>query len=153
MEKGRTFETVVGMFVLITAAFFFCYVYTKSGWQGSDTYTLVAKFDKADGLAEGGDVKISGIKVGKIISTEVDPATFFAVVKFYLSKNIRLPSDSSANVVSDGLFGGKYLSITPGAEDDALNDGAEIENTTGPLNLESLIGKFLFSGRGDKEKE
>ncbi len=151
MEKGRTFETVVGFLVLAVAVFFFNYVYTKTGWQGLDTYTLTAKFDKADGLSEGGDVKISGIKVGKIISTEVDPSTFFAVIKFYISKDIKLPKDSSASVTSDGLFGGKYLSLTPGGEDETLQEGEEIENTTGPINLESLIGKFVFSQ--DKEKK
>ncbi len=153
MEKGRTFETVVGFLVLIVAVFFFNYVYTKTGWQGLDTYTLTAKFDKADGLAEGGDVKISGIKVGKIISTEVDPSTFFAVIKFYVSKDIKLPKDSSANVTSDGLFGGKYLSLTPGGEEETLKEGDEIENTTGPINLESLIGKFVFSQDKEKEKK
>ena len=153
MEKGRTFETVVGFLVLIVAVFFFNYVYTKTGWQGLDTYTLTAKFDKADGLAEGGDVKISGIKVGKIISTEVDPSTFFAVIKFYVSKDIKLPKDSSASVTSDGLFGGKYLSLTPGGEEETLKEGDEIENTTGPINLESLIGKFVFSQDKEKEKK
>lgn len=153
MEKGRTFETVVGFAVLIVAVLFFHYVYTKTGWQGLDTYTLTAKFDKADGLSEGGDVKISGIKVGKIISTEVDPSSFFAVIKFYVSKEIKLPKDTNASVASDGLFGGKYLSLTPGGEDEMLKEGEEIENTTGPINLESLIGKFVFSQDKDKKEE
>ncbi|MDR1982259.1 MAG: outer membrane lipid asymmetry maintenance protein MlaD [Holosporaceae bacterium] len=145
MEKGRTFETIVGVFVLVIAIFFFNYVYTKSGWKGTDGYMLTAKFDKADGLSEGGDVKISGIKVGKIIEMKVDPDSFFAVVKFYVSKELQLPKDSSANVSSDGLFGGKYLSLVPGGDEELLKEGDEIENTSGPLNLESLIGKFVFS--------
>ncbi len=153
MEKGRTFETVVGFLVLFVAVAFFNYVYTKTGWQGLDTYTLTARFDKADGLSEGGDVKVSGIKVGKIISMKVDASSFFAVVKFYVSKDIKLPKDSSANVASDGLFGGKYLSLTPGGEDEFLQEGDEIENTTGPINLESLIGKFMFSQDKDKKEE
>ncbi|MDR0678012.1 MAG: outer membrane lipid asymmetry maintenance protein MlaD [Holosporaceae bacterium] len=145
MEKGRTFETIVGVFVLMVAVFFFNYVYTKSGWRSTDGYMLTAKFDKADGLSEGGDVKISGIKVGKIIKIKVDPESFFAVVTFYVPGELRLPKDTSANVSSDGLFGGKYLSLIPGGDDDFLNEGDEIENTSGPLNLESLIGKFVFS--------
>jgi len=145
MEKGRIFETVVGVCVLIIAACFFNFVYTKSSWRSIDGYVLKAKFDKADGLTEGTDVKISGVRVGKIDNIEVDPKTFFAVVTFHISKDIRLPIDSGASVVSDGLFGGKYLSISPGGEEETLKNGEEIERTTGPVNLEGLIGKFLFS--------
>ncbi|MDR2157805.1 MAG: outer membrane lipid asymmetry maintenance protein MlaD [Holosporaceae bacterium] len=145
MEKGRAFETIVGFFVLIVAIFFFNYVYTKSGLKGVDGYLLTAKFDRADGLAEGTDVKVSGIRVGKVVCTSVDPDTFFAVVKFYVSKELKLPKDTSANVSSDGLFGGKYLSLSPGGDDESLKEGDEIANTTGPINLESLIGKFVFS--------
>ena len=145
MEKGRIFETVVGVFVLVVAACFFNYVYSKSSWKSIEGYVLKARFDKADGLSEGTDVKISGVRVGKIDSIEVDPKTFFAVVTFHISQDIELPTDSSANVASDGLFGGKYLSITPGGEDETLKSGEEIEHTTGPINLEGLIGKFVMS--------
>ena len=145
MEKGRIFETVVGIFVLIIAACFFNFVYTKSSWRSIDGYALKAKFDRADGLTEGTDVKISGVRVGKIDSIEVDPKSFLAIVTFHISKDIKLPVDSAASVNSDGLFGGKYLSISPGGDEETLKNGEEIERTTGPINLESLIGKFLFS--------
>lgn len=151
MEKGRAFETVVGIFVLIVAASFFNFVYSKSSWKSVDGYVLKAKFDKADGLSEGTDVKISGVRVGKIDSIEVDPKTFFAVVTFHISHDIKLPTDSSANVASDGLFGGRYLSITPGGEEETLKNGEEIEHTTGPINLESLIGNFVLSKDDKKE--
>ncbi len=153
MEKGRTFETVVGVFVLIVAAFFFNYVYTKSSWKSIDGYVLKARFDRADGLSEGTDVKVSGVRVGKIDNIEVDPKTFFAIVTFHISKDIHLPSDSSANVASDGLFGGKYLSIVPGGAEETLKNGDEIEETTGPINLESLIGKFVLSKDDADKKE
>lgn len=145
MEKGRIFETVVGICVLIISACFFNFVYMKSSWKSIDGYVLKAKFDRADGLTEGTDVKISGVRVGKIDSIEVDPKSFLAVVTFHISKDIKIPVDSAASVTSDGLFGGKYLSISPGGEDETLKNGEEIERTTGPINLEGLIGKFLFS--------
>lgn len=150
MEKGRTFETIVGAFVLIVAGLFFNYVYHKSSWQNVDGYTLVAHFDHADGINEGSEVKISGIRVGKVFDVRVDPKTFLAVVKFYVSKDIKLPTDTSAKISSDGLLGGKYLELVPGEEDEILKPDEEISYTTGAVNLESLVGKFLFSG--DKEK-
>jgi phospholipid/cholesterol/gamma-HCH transport system substrate-binding protein len=153
MEKGRTFETIVGFFVLLVALFFFCFVYNRSNWQGVDGYMLTAKFDRADGLSEGIDVKISGGRVGKVSSVSVDPRSFLAIVEFYVSNNINLPQDSSASVSSDGLFGGKYLSLTPGGEEATIPEGGEIENTVGPTNLESLIGKFMLSKNSDEHEE
>ncbi|MDR0556006.1 MAG: outer membrane lipid asymmetry maintenance protein MlaD [Holosporaceae bacterium] len=150
MEKDRVFETVVGGFVLVVAIFFFYYVYQKSGWHGGNGYVLTAKFDRADGLTEGGDVKISGIKVGKIIDMSVDPESFFAVVKFSVANGLSLPRDSSASVSSDGLFGGKYLALVPGGDDELLTAGDEIENTSGPMNIESMIGQFLFSQKKEQ---
>ncbi|GHU14316.1 ATPase AAA [Alphaproteobacteria bacterium] len=149
MEKGRTFETVVGFFVLVVASFFSYFVYNKSTWKKMDGYTLTAKFDRADGLAEGVDVKVSGVRIGKILNVKIDPETFLAVVKFSVPDNIKLPKDTSAAVLSDGLFGGRYLSLTPGGEETNIVRGGEIENTVGPTNLESLIGKFMLS----KDKE
>jgi phospholipid/cholesterol/gamma-HCH transport system substrate-binding protein len=151
MEKGRTFETIVGVIVLAMSIFFFNYVYSKSGWNVGDGYVLVAKFDRADGLSEGSDVKINGVKVGKIVGLEIDPASFLAVVKFYVPDNLKLPKDSSASVNSEGLLGGKYMAITPGGSEEIIGDGDEIENTSGPVDLESLLGKFIFSSASDKE--
>ena len=145
MEKGRMFETVVGVFVLAVTAYFFSMVYSKSSWRHIDGYILTASFDRADGLADGSDVKISGITIGKIVDLKVDPKTFMAVVKFRIPNEIQLPADTAAKVDSDGLFGGKYLSIIPGGEDEILKPGDEIERTIGPVNIESLIGKFLTS--------
>ncbi|MDR0677904.1 MAG: outer membrane lipid asymmetry maintenance protein MlaD [Holosporaceae bacterium] len=145
MEKGRSFETIVGVFVLVVAVFFANYVYRKSGITNADGYSLIAKFDRADGLSEGGDVRISGVKVGKIINLDIDPSSFQAIVKFRIPKGMKLPKDTGANVTSDGLFGGRYLALIPGGEEDCLKEGEEILSTTGPINMESLIGKFLFS--------
>ncbi|GHT93143.1 hypothetical protein FACS1894122_07930 [Alphaproteobacteria bacterium] len=150
MEKGRAFETIVGFFVLLVALFFFYFVYNQSNWKRMDGYMLTAKFDRADGLADGVDVKLSGVRIGKILSVKIDPETFLATVKFSVPDNIKLPKDSSATVQSDGLFGGRYLALTPGGEEADIPHGGEIENTVGPTNLESLIGKFMLSKDSDQ---
>lgn len=146
MEKGRTFETTVGICVLVLAVWFFNYTYTKSGCRTVNVYNLIANFDKVDGLSEGCDVKLNGIKVGKISKMSLDPKTFMAKVIIQLSNEIKIPKDSSASVTSEGLFGGKYLALTPGIEDEVLAENAEIIETTGPTNIESLISNYLFSG-------
>lgn len=151
MEKGRKFEIIVGFFVLIVAIFFFNYVYQKSGWDKSKGYVLNAVFENADGLAEGVDVKISGVRVGKVIKTTINPETFMANVEFYISHDIILPKDSTATIKSEGLLGSRYLAVLPGVDDDTLKENDTILNTSGGIDLSSLIGQFMFSK--DKKDE
>jgi phospholipid/cholesterol/gamma-HCH transport system substrate-binding protein len=151
MRGGRILETVVGFAVLLVTLIFADYVYNRSGWKKIDGFTLTAKFNKIDGLAEGTDVKMSGVRVGKISKIAIDPKSFMAIVTFSVSKDIKLPKDSSASITSDGLFGGKYLSLIPGGDEKILKDGEFIKYTTGPLSLESLIAKMMFSNNNKKE--
>jgi phospholipid/cholesterol/gamma-HCH transport system substrate-binding protein len=66
--------------------------------------------------------------------------------------NVKLPIDSTAAIVSESLLGGKYLSISPGGEEDMLKDGDEIYNAQSALILESLISQLIFSNKEKEEK-
>jgi len=96
-------------------------------------------------------VRISGIKVGSIVSETLDPATFLAVVKVSVDPTIKLPSDSVAEILSSGLLGDKFLAIVPGAADDMLKPGGTIKFTQSPMSLENLIGQYIFS-QGQQKK-
>ena len=109
--------------VLLVAVGFFGWAYGRSNVGDPGGYTLVAKFDRVDGLGNGADVRVSGIKVGKVLSQTLDPQTYRAEVRFSVMSAIQLPTDSSAAVVSSGLLGGKYLALVPGADDAMLKDG------------------------------
>ena len=63
-------------------------------------YELVARFDSIEGLDVGSDVRLGGIKVGQVISQELDPVTYLAVVRIGIAEGIRLPIDSSLQVAS-----------------------------------------------------
>src|SRR5438445_331736 len=78
---------------------------------------LVAKFDRIDGLSVGSDVRVAGVKVGSISATAVDPKTFQANVAFTVQPSLKIPRDSSAEVTSDGLLGGKFIALVPGGDD------------------------------------
>ena len=56
-----------------------------------------------------------------------------------------LSSDSSAQILTAGLLGEKYIGITPGFEEELLKDGSTIEDTQSALVLEEIVGKFLFN--------
>jgi phospholipid/cholesterol/gamma-HCH transport system substrate-binding protein len=89
--------------------------------------------------------------MGAVVGQELDTKEYLAVVRLSLDPQVRLPEDSSAAVVSEGLLGGKYLSLTPGGADDMLEAGDEIQFTQPSVNLEELIGKFMFSAVEEDE--
>jgi len=56
---------------------------------------------------------------------------------------VKLPSDSTAKITSDGLLGGSHIAIEPGGAPDNLKPGGEIENTQGAVDLFGLIGQVI----------
>jgi phospholipid/cholesterol/gamma-HCH transport system substrate-binding protein len=145
-------ETLLGAVVLIVAIGFLAFAYNSSQVKETGGYELRARFDKIDGLERGSDVKISGIKVGTVLEQTLDPETYRAEVRFSVRDNVRLPADTSAAVVSNGLLGGKYLALVPGGDIEMLEPGGEVTLTQSAVNLEDLIGHMIFSQTGGGEQ-
>lgn len=153
MQKN-IIETLMGAVVLAVAVVFFVFAYQGSGMRIEAGYKVNAKFNNASGIALGSDVRIGGIKIGTVSDLSLDAESYEAIVSMQIRNNTKLPKDSSASVVSSGLLGEKYIQITPGGEEKMLKDGDKIEFTQSSVNLEELIGKFMFSGGGvDKDKK
>lgn len=146
--KGRSLaELATGAVVLLVAASFLGYAVLHSGRGGvaAEGILLRARFDRIDGLANGADVRIAGVKVGAVTDSRIDPQSFSAELTLRVDRSLRLPSDTSAEVASEGLLGGKYISLVPGGSEQVLADGAMITLTQGSVSLESLLGRFIFS--------
>jgi phospholipid/cholesterol/gamma-HCH transport system substrate-binding protein len=141
-------ETILGGLVLVVAIGFFGWAYGRSSVGDPGGYVLTARFERIDGLAMGADVRISGIKVGKVLAERLDPETYRAEVRFSVMSGVELPVDSSAAIVSSGLLGGKYLALMPGGDEAVLKPGGEITLTQSSVNIEELIGKYIFSQGG-----
>ena len=140
----------MGAVVLAVAAFFFVYAYQNSGSEKVDSFEYHATFDRVDGLVKGSDVRMSGVKVGTITALDIEKETYLAKISFKIEKDLKLPKDTSAEVVSDGLLGGKYLAIVPGGDEKHLAEGNTIIHTQSSVNLESLIGQLIFSNKSKK---
>lgn len=138
-------ETLMGAVVLVVAAVFLFFAYTTSQVQAVSGYQLTAKFSSVDGLKDGGDVRVSGIKVGSILSQRLDPQSFQAIVTLSMDPSIKLSTDSVAQITSSGLLGDKYVSIEPGNEDDLIPPGGAITHTQAAMSLENLIGQVIYN--------
>ena len=142
-------ETVMGAIVLLTAVAFVSLAYEAANIRGTDGYELEAEFGATGGLSVGDDVRISGIKVGRISRQELDPVTYAARIVMSLDERIRIPADSSARITAASLLGGNYLELIPGADEDMMQPGEVIYDTRDPLSLTDLLGKAVFSAAND----
>lgn len=155
--RSNVVEAVTGAIVLLVAGFFFYYAYTSSGVKPHSGYQVSAKFDRIDGLLEGNDIKLSGVKIGSVGSITIDPKTYLAIVEMILDGTILLPTDTTAQIVSESLMGGKYIALVPGGSEANLQPGDTIVHTQSAISFEGLLGKYLFSksdeNQGTEEHE
>src|SRR3954462_15221932 len=151
--KGNVLETVMGAVVLVVAALFLFFAYNTSQLRSVKGYELTADFERIDGVREGGDVRVSGIKIGSIVAQTLDPKTFLARLQLSIDPSVKLPDDTVAEIVSAGLLGDKYLSLVPGGSDKMIPAGGEIRYTQSSVSLENLIGQMIFSAPQKKPGE
>lgn len=127
--------------------------------SSSDTYTVHAKFDNIGSLKLRAPVRIGGVVIGRVDGISLDKEDLVPVVSLSIqSKYNELSSESKASILTSGIIGEQYISITPGFYDEELGstylkDGDFIRDTGSAIVLEDLISKFLYnSGVADSAK-
>src|SRR3954471_21004973 len=149
--RGNVIEIVIGAVVLIVAALFLAFAYRTSQFRAaSGGYEISADFARIDGIHQGSDVRISGIKVGTVIADELDPKTYLATIRMSIDGEVQLPDDTVAQVTSSGLLGDKYMSLAPGGWDKLFPPGGKHEYPKASTGLETLIGQMMFPTPGSK---
>lgn len=152
MKRG-VIETVLGAVILVVAGIFLFYSYNTAYTSKTGVgYVVTAKFTNIGGLRVGDNVQLAGVKIGQITNINLSD-TYEAIVKMNIDNQYKLPEDSAAVVSSEGLLGGLFLSIEPGAEFEEIQPEGEILYTQPYVGLEQLLGKFIFSmtSGGDSE--
>ncbi|MEM7425994.1 MAG: outer membrane lipid asymmetry maintenance protein MlaD [Pseudomonadota bacterium] len=142
--KNSVFETLVGAAVIALAVAFFTFAYTTGGVAtGSGGYTVTAEFENTAGIKPGSDVRMSGVKIGTVLSQELDPESYQAVLKLSVDPKVKLPDDSTAKITSEGILGGNFVALEVGGSETMIADGGKIENTQGSIDLFGLISQFI----------
>lgn len=150
----KSIETWVGFFILLAIAGLVMLAFQVSNlttYQGSDTYDVKAQFDNIGDLKVRAPVTVAGVKVGQVASIVLDPKNYRATVILRLDRSADyIPNDSSANILTAGLLGSNYISLSPGFSDQFLKAGSTISETHSAIILEQMIGQLLFSVNKDK---
>ena len=143
--KSNVFETFIGAIVIILAAVFLFYSFSVTDNNTNGSYKVNAVFNRIDGIQNGSDVRLSGIKIGTVAKSLLNQTTYEAELNLLIENSIKIPDDSSAKITSDGLLGNSYVSIEPGGSEIFIEENGQILFTQGSIDLIGLVGQTLFS--------
>ena len=155
MRQTRAVEFGTGAFVFlgIVALFFLTTRVTNfDAYEGEEGYTLTARFDNIGSLKLRSPVSMSGVTIGRVSDIQFDVDRLEALVTMRIASIYdKIPDDSDASILTQGILGGQYIGLEPGGSEEVFADNDEIQFTQSALVLEQLISKYLFS-QGDKEE-
>lgn len=76
-----------------------------------DTYTVKAVFADAAGTRTGDEVRVAGVKVGRVTKIEADRQHGNVVVSFVVNHGVRLGPDTTAELALATLLGTKFIRL------------------------------------------
>jgi phospholipid/cholesterol/gamma-HCH transport system substrate-binding protein len=155
--KREIFETWIGAAIIAGLVAVVLLVFGPTRF-GDGTYSVTARFSRADGLSVGSIVQAAGVPVGKIEELRLDE-NFRAIAVLRIDDSVELDSDATAAILTDGLFGQKFIQLDIGGGDTVIGDGQEIAYTEDSLVLDDLLeliisrAKQARKGTGDAATE
>jgi phospholipid/cholesterol/gamma-HCH transport system substrate-binding protein len=155
----ETLNTVrVGLFFLVGVAIVWIVFETLRDGRivAGDSYNIVAEFGDVKMLRGGDDVRVSGVRVGRVAETRLKNGKAEAVLE--IRREIDIPHDSVATVAISSMLGTNFVSIeagTPGGPVLAPGDRIATRHTADLNQIFSQLGELgdriegLFGGIGD----
>ena len=104
-----------------------------------DVFQVQATFDQALNLAQGAQVRVNGVSVGRVKSVEAK--NYQALVTMDVREGTQIPADSTARLRYDTPLGELIIQVTPGSSARDLADGGQFQidkATTAPTVEDSL---------------
>ncbi|WP_174185084.1 MCE family protein [Nocardia barduliensis] len=115
-----------------------------------DTYTYSATFSDVLGLHEGDDVRMAGVRVGKVEKIErardANLKKSVAKVTFVVQRDQTIYNDTKALVRYQNLIGQRYVALAPGTAPDPAplkdNGSIPIDRTEPSFDVSGLLNGF-----------
>ncbi|WP_067463091.1 MCE family protein [Nocardia amamiensis] len=115
-----------------------------------DTYTYSATFSDVLGLHEGDDVRMAGVRVGKVekieLGRDADLKKSVAKVTFVVQRDQTIYDDTKALVRYQNLIGQRYVALAPGKASSPAplknNATIPIERTEPSFDVSALLNGF-----------
>jgi phospholipid/cholesterol/gamma-HCH transport system substrate-binding protein len=100
---------------------------------------VTAHFTRAVGIYAGSDVRVLGVRVGRVVA--VTPRGRTVRVEMRYDRDVRVPADAQALVIPPSVVSDRYIQLTPAyAGGAALPDRADlpVERTAVPLEIDDV---------------
>lgn len=125
--RSFTTEFKVGLFVLMVIALTaFGYSFFLDGVSPAvDSYAVKGRFETADGLFKGSQVRLAGVEVGAVEEIGVEGGQALLVLR--IESRYELPTDTVAEVRASGMLGDKHIRLVPGRAEAVLHQGDYIK--------------------------
>ncbi len=140
----RAIELTVGTFVLagILALGYLSIQLGGLDILSTGEYPLTAKFTTVSGLRVGASVEMAGVRVGRV--QEIGLSGEDAVITLRVKDSVKLSKDAIASIRTKGILGDKYIKLSQGGSEKFIKPGGKIRETEPPIDIEKLIGDFIF---------
>lgn len=117
---------------------------------GGDTY--YASFSEAGGLKVGDEVRIAGVRVGRVDSMELDGNS--VKVGFKVKTDAKLGEQTRADIRVKTILGSMFLGLTPAGSGELADEATiPVERTTSPYDVvEAFEGLAETSGEIDTDQ-
>lgn len=148
--RREAWETAVGGIVAIVLLAVTSWVFSRDNLGSAGTYELTARFGKVDGLDVGSEIRAAGMPVGEVVGLRLDTEQR-AVVVLRIDDSVEFDLDATASVVTDGLFGPKFVRIDIGGADGLIAPGGEIAFTEEAVIVEDLLQLIIERGRARQQ--
>ncbi len=131
----------LGLFVFAGIALFLAAVFYIGSERNvfNKTFTVSAVFKNVEGLTEGDNVWLSGVKIGTVKNvTIISEGQVVVNLSLKNKQNEFIKRNATAFIGSDGLVGSKIVVIRPGNASEAIHDNDTI-NSLSPTDTQELI--------------
>lgn len=136
-ERNRFTVGIVGI-VILTLAVIAAFSYDELPFvKGTNDYS--AFFAEAGGIKPGGDVRVSGMSVGRVSEVALDGTS--VRVEFTVDDTVELGDRTEAAIKTETVLGTKMLELTPRG-DGTLAAAIPLERTRSPYDLPEALGEL-----------
>lgn len=105
------------------------------------TTRVTAYFDQAVGLYPGSDVRILGVRVGRVAS--VSPVGNRVRAELDIDARRKVPADAEAVIVARSVVADRYVQVAPPyRQGPELRDGATLDATRSPVEIDEAMAGF-----------
>lgn len=143
ITRHRASVTRVALIVLIVLGLAGAGVLVRQNVFGPTTIT--ADFTSATAIYPGDEVRVAGVKVGKI--TSIEPGGDHATLTLAIDHGVDIPADAKAIIMAQNLVAARYVALTPAYEDSGptMADGARIglQDTAVPVEWDQVKDQLM----------